>query len=122
LETGQKILINLLLPKEPIFRRLLLAGFVSLASSGILLAIVYRHLPPLVPLFYSHPWGREQLMPPYMLPLPLLISFLFFAANTYLAQKIFAGYPFVRQALFISIFLTIILGAITITRIILLIG
>ncbi|MBI4028972.1 MAG: hypothetical protein HY376_01280 [Candidatus Blackburnbacteria bacterium] len=115
-------MINSILPKEPLLRRLLLASLLSIALSGILLAIVYQHLPPQVPLFYSHPWGREQLVPPYLLPLPLLISFLFFAANAYLAQKVFSGYPFVRQSLLISIFLTIILGVITVTRIILLIG
>ena len=35
---------------------------------------ISKHLPPQIPLFYSRPWGEEQLAGTYFLWLPLLIA------------------------------------------------
>ena len=42
-----------------------------------LLALYWKYLPPEVPLFYSRPWGEDQLVSPYflwMIPLLNLVS------------------------------------------------
>lgn len=53
--------------------------FVSLGLCFLFLAIFFRKLPPLVPLYYSLPWGEEQLARPYelfFLPFSLIIFYL----------------------------------------------
>jgi hypothetical protein len=45
------------------------------AVTGVWL-IFSKNLPPLLPLFYSRPWGEEQLAGPVWLWLPLVISIL----------------------------------------------
>lgn len=59
------------------FQLSLLFGFAQLA----ILAFFWRQFPPQVPLFYSRPWGQEQLVNPLGLLLLPAISFLVTFAN-----------------------------------------
>jgi hypothetical protein len=50
---------------------------VSAASVAVVLGIslvLWKEMPPQIPLFYSMPWGEEQLAAPIWLFLPLAIS------------------------------------------------
>lgn len=42
-------------------------ALVAIISSVIFLGLSWPKLPPQVPLFYSLPWGKEQLAPPVLL-------------------------------------------------------
>jgi len=53
----------------------------------LILVLLWQHLPPLVPLFYSRPWGKEQLADKknlFLLPSLLLFLGLF---NIFLAYR-----------------------------------
>ncbi len=61
----------------------------------------YPHLPPQVPLFYSRPWGEEQLVAPIFLVILPLLSFFIFLLNIFLG-RILLSFPFLEVALGIS--------------------
>lgn len=64
----------------------LLAANLFLIASGLLLLFLKRNaLPAAVPLFYSRPWGQEQLANRDLLFLIPLFSFLVFLLNYYLS-------------------------------------
>ncbi|MBI3366463.1 hypothetical protein HY041_02450 [Candidatus Roizmanbacteria bacterium] len=74
---------------------------------GILL-LQFGVLPPQIPLFFSRPWGEDQLVDTWMiLILPLLLNFLFFI-NISLYKRFFSGNDFVRRTIdYLNIFLMV---------------
>jgi hypothetical protein len=57
-----------------------------LAAQIVIILSVWRLLPPEIPLFYSRPWGKDQLVIfPGILLLPL-ISFFVFLANLMISR------------------------------------
>lgn len=84
------------------------------------LAIVWRSLPSQLPLFYSRPWGEQQLATPLFLSLPTSLAFLFFLGNT-LASRFLQNYPFLKRVLSLASFFLILLAAITTVRIVFLV-
>lgn len=64
-----------------------LAGFFLLAQL-IVLIIFWQQLPPQVPLFYSRPWGQEQLVSPWGLSTLPLASLAIILANLVIASFI----------------------------------
>lgn len=65
--------------EEKYYRRSLGFSILFLAISAIFLLVFWRQLPPQIPLFYSLPWGIEQLGSPLgllLFPLSTLIAIL----------------------------------------------
>jgi hypothetical protein len=61
-------------------------NFLLLAAQMVVILSVWRLLPPEIPLFYSRPWGKDQLVIfPGILLLPL-ISFFVFLANLMISR------------------------------------
>ena len=52
------------------------------------IALAWRALPPQVPLFYSRPWGEDQLVHPFGLLLLPAASLLVFLINLFLPSLI----------------------------------
>lgn len=86
--------------------------FYTLIGANILMAAVFvlkiSTLPPQIPLFYTRPWGEEQLVDFWMIFLiPLLANGLFFL-NEYFYKKFFTGNELVKTIFdFTNIFLTV---------------
>lgn len=94
--------------------RLNLAVFLVISA---VLAISWSHLPPLVPLFYSLPWGEEQLASTLTLPICVVIALVicvvnfllaifYYRTSAYLAKMLLWG------ALFVTLLMAITLGKI----------
>lgn len=66
------------------------------------------NLPPQIPLFYSRPWGEEQLADSWMVfILPIILNLLFFL-NKFIYNKFFFGNEFVKKIIdYLDIFLII---------------
>lgn len=96
------------------------------SSLGITLAVslfailVKGVLPPEVPLFYGKPVGEEQLASSLGLVIAPGVSLLVTLVNTILSA--FVEDPFLKKALVISAFFVSLLTAITIFKIIFLVG
>lgn len=96
-------------------------GIGSILLTLLFLLIYWQKLPPQVPLFYSKPWGEEQLVSPIYLSLPSGISVTFLVVNTFFASLLPENI-FLKRILVIGAVLASILSAITIIHIVLLIS
>lgn len=100
--------------------------FYLLIGMNALMAVTFfiklSRLPPQIPLFYTRPWGEEQLVDFWLIFLiPALINGLFFF-NDYFYKKFFYGNELVKKLFnFVNIFVTVSLSLIFI-KIILLIS
>ena len=86
----------------------------------ILVIIFQRFLPPLVPLFYGLPVGEEQLVPSWVLIVPILVSILIISANV--SGSLLVKDEFLKKTLVLGGILINVLSIVTTVRIILLVG
>ncbi len=86
----------------------------------ILIVFARRFLPPVVPLFYGQPQGREQLAKSTFLVIPPLIALLVVAINTSII--FFMKNKFLQKVLLGLAIMTTVLSTITIVKIIFLVG
>lgn len=77
---------------EKYYQKSLGFSLLFLAISSILLLIFWRQLPPQIPLFYSLPWGIEQLSSPLRLllfPLSILAAIILtILTNKFVAKEL----------------------------------
>ena len=60
----------------------------------------FNTLPPQIPLFYSKPWGEDQLADSWMIfLLPVILDLLFFF-NNFIYQRFFPENMFVKKIIF----------------------
>ena len=82
---------------------------------------VFKNLPPSIPLWYSRPWGNDQLAPAiYIFVLPVLTSGIY-ALNAIFAMYITTEYLIFTQSLFLSSLIVSLLSFIAIIKIIFLV-
>jgi hypothetical protein len=98
----------------------LVTKFVVLFIVASIALIVWRwnRMPPLVPLWYSRPWGIDQLSSPIWLFLLPLGGLVWFFVNLIVSMYITAEYLIFTQILFISSFVVNLLSFITLVKII----
>ena len=106
----------LALPEEKTTKRLLIFCWVSLLFSGVLIGFSLQRIPREVPLFYSRAWGREQLVSPLLLFLPILLAGGFILLNSFLSARV-KSFTFFRKAVLLGAGAGAILTLITIIRI-----
>lgn len=69
-------------------------------------AVTFQHLPPQLPLFYTRPWGEDQLADLWMLSIIPVLMHVFFFTNVWLAKRFFKKETFVaRMLIFLNWFL-----------------
>ena len=84
------------------------------------LGLRFNSMPPQIPLFYSRPWGEDQLADWWMiLILPILLNILY-VINNFIYRKLFTGNEFVKKIIdilniFLPISITIIFVKIILT-------
>jgi len=68
----------------------------------------YGRFPPQIPLFYSYPWGEDQLVDLWMIGiLPLVLNVLYFF-NLWLYKKLFPGNFLIKKMFYyLNLFLII---------------
>jgi hypothetical protein len=81
----------------------------------------WKRVPPLVPLWYSRPWGTDQLASPIWLFLLPLGGLLIYFINLSVSMYITAQYLIFTQMLFLSSLLVNILSLVTLVKILFLI-
>lgn len=106
----------LAVPEEKFTKRFVIFSWIFLLCLALLLAGAFNMLPKEVPLFYSRAWGREQLVQPYFLFLPLLLSVVFIFLNSYLAGR--AGeFGFLKRVLLLGACVSSFLSIIAVARV-----
>jgi hypothetical protein len=90
-------------------------------SIGILLWR-WQALPPKVPLWYSRPWGTDQLAAPYWLFILPVASIALYGVNILTALYVTAEYLIFTQMLFLSSFIVSILSFVALIKILFLVS
>ena len=86
--------------------------------TAITLLFFWRQLPPLVPLWYSKPWGNERLVTPLYLLIPIAASIFIYATNIFVANKIASDDPMFARVLFLTSALVSIISTIIVIKIV----
>lgn len=85
-------------------------AFFILAITLIYILLVFRNLPPVLPVFNQLPWGDQRLGPTWAIFLPDLLVFLIFIVNLVIAGVIYPKTPLLSRMLavtsFVASFLT----------------
>ena len=80
-----------------------------------------RFLPPEVPLWYSRPWGQDQLAHPLWLLMLPTGSLLWYGLNLVIATYVTAEYLIFTQVLFLTSLLASFLASVTLIKILFLV-
>lgn len=94
----------------------------SILVSTLLLLWRYGSLPPLVPLWYSKPWGTDRLAHPLWLILLPAASLLILLINTYASRTLTRDMLIFSQILAATALLVAILSLVTLTKILFLVS
>lgn len=81
------------------------ADLILVAVTGFL----YRRIPPEVPLYYSKPWGDQQLADNWQLIMLPFLMHLFVLGNMFVAKKWFSEVVVVQKMMFWANIVTIAL-------------
>lgn len=87
----------------------------------IIFSLFWGNLPPLIPLFYSHTWGEEQLASRFWFLLLPSLCFLFLVFNLRLASIFVKKEELLAQILIMATLILTLLVAVTLIRIFLLV-
>lgn len=92
-----------------------------IATSLAMLMFFWPKLPPQIPLWYSKPWGTEQLASPAFLFILPIGSGLFYTFNYLIGKYLTHEYLIFTQSLFISSLIMSFLSFLSLLKIILII-
>lgn len=81
----------------------------------------WRMLPPLVPLWYSRPWGADQLASPYWLLVLPVAGIILYAANFLISMYVIGEYLIFTQMLFLSSLVVSMLSFVALIKILFLV-
>lgn len=95
--------------------------FILVALPIVLLVWQWKHLPPLVPLWYDKAWGAEQLADPHWLFILPIASFIIYILNVVLSIYVVSEYLVFTQMASLSALLVSLLSAITLIKILFLV-
>ncbi len=90
--------------------------------SIVLLVWRFPVLPPAVPLWFSRPWGSDQLASPYWLVLLPVSSMLWYVIDLVIGVYVTTEYLIFTQMLFLSALIVSILSFITLIKILFLVS
>lgn len=99
-------------------KQLLKLSFILILVQALIIIFTLSFLPSQVPLFYSRPWGEEQLAHPLYLFILPLANLVIFILNSILLSFIGKKELLIRQILIICILLFNFLSLITLIQII----
>lgn len=85
------------------------------------IALRWNKLPPMVPLWYSRPWGIDQLALPYWLFILPIGGIILYSVNRAISMYITAEYLIFTQVLFLTSLLITFLSFITLIKILFLV-
>lgn len=108
---------------DKITHRALALSITVVVFLALLPVLFWGKLTQEVPLFYSLPWGENQITSKVMLFLPAAIASLFITINFVLSRTIYEEFKkevFLRRILWVGTALSVLLGLVTTIRIILL--
>ncbi len=110
----KKIIKNL--RSDKILRRFFFVSLIFIIFSFLYVLVQYRNLPPLVPIFNQLPWGDSRLSATPGIFIPLIVVFLIFLTNNFIAGSVYSRTPLLSRMFSVTNFLISLLGLLFIFR------
>ena len=115
-------LLNSILGQESFVRYFSLVSSLVFVLTVGLSGVFFNKLPIQIPLFYSRPWGQDQLATNvWFLFTPLFLSVFFLVLNIFLSLKVFKNFQLLKITLLVGGLLCVVLSCITVVKIIFLV-
>lgn len=94
-------------------------AFLIIGIQLLLIVLSITLLPPLIPFYYSRPWGESQLAQPTTLLILPLFSIVFLLINSIISALIFEQHSFASQLILWGSMIVAVFNLITIIRLLL---
>ncbi|MCL4353797.1 hypothetical protein M1615_05060 [Patescibacteria group bacterium] len=94
----------------------LLLGLALLLGSAVFIIVIYRFLPPLIPVFNQLPWGDGRLAQKQFIFTPIILVLFFAITNLTLSLFIYKKIPLLSRILLATLFIGALLVFIFIIR------
>ncbi|MBI4039444.1 hypothetical protein HY388_01290 [Candidatus Daviesbacteria bacterium] len=119
----KKIILAILTFFQPIFsdrliRLCVIISVILILGMSLFILVNLTKLPPQVPLFYTHSWGKAQLALSVFLFLPPLVTLFFLVINLSLGAKFFQEQQLIARVAVGAVLICAILLSISIWQII----
>lgn len=105
----KKVPLSLFAGRDKLITTGVLFSFLLLLLQSLFLLLVYRSLPRELPLFYSRPFGQEQLGSRFMLWILPALSLVFFLLNLFIAKKLSSYMTIGRILIFTGVSVSLLL-------------
>ncbi|MDP2649883.1 MAG: hypothetical protein Q8P10_03480 [bacterium] len=79
-----------------------LSGFILLLANLLYTLLLYRNLPPYLPLFNQMPWGEKRLGFREQIFLPIFIAFVILLGNSFFSSLLYKKMPLIARILAIT--------------------
>lgn len=93
-------------------------NFVLLTAQILTVILIWRFLPPEIPLFFSHPWGKDQLVNYSGITILPIVCLIIFFANTVVAKLAVREETLVKKTLSLASLTVTLLITISLIQII----
>lgn len=113
--------LNLIFSQKE-FKKIVRINLGLLFFLALIFGLFWMSLPPLIPLFYSHTWGEEQLASKFWFLLLLFLCFVFLVLNLRLASIFVKKEKLLAQILMLATLILTLLVTVTLVRIFLLVA
>lgn len=101
--------LSLFAGREKLIATGVLSSFLLLLLQSLFLLLVYRSLPSELPLFYSRPWGEEQLGPRFLLWILPVLALILFLLNLFITKKLSSFMTLGRILIFTGVSVSLLL-------------
>lgn len=98
------------------------SALIQFVIGNLVIGWYWRVLPPLVPIWYSTPWGADRLASPYFLFLPPILALGIFGLNNKVIATFGVNHPLFARILYLVSSLVSALSLIIVVRIVTLVS
>lgn len=113
--------LRITLSTDAAFRWSLVGSILLSIVTTVFLLLRFSHLPPVIPLFYSLPWGEAQLAAPQILVVVVAGFSLLYVLNFVIAFFLYTVFPFFARLICVGTLLLALLVNFSLVQILLLV-
>jgi len=104
-------------PKDKLLAWNIRMDFFLVLSQSLLLVLLYKYIPPQIPLFFSQPWGDDQLVDKIYICLIPATLLLVFIVNIFLSSLFFQKEKLLSRIIIFTTTLIFVLLTVTFIKI-----
>ncbi len=101
---------------DKIILTMLMASLILILLQGVFIALIFKNLPPFIPLFNQMPWGEERLATKTQIFIPIVLLVVSGLCNFIISSVTYKTIPLVSRFLAVTIFIISLLSLFLVFR------